>query len=741
MDQATVIEADSQGAANTIDPTSLPPPLSLRESLSTTALLGIIGGQIVILGTVGFLGFLWFGHGSAAEGAEAQPLWRLIALEGWMIRTITLCALVLQFIVSVQSVICTSMIAALVLEKHYVRKSQVAWFSIMRSINDGPRQLIQLLLSSKTSRIFLTFELWLLIVAAVVALGLQFASTILLSDLHDYVVVGDVNSTWTRNLVSYEDNFVLSIDRTWIQRSPVYAAFGEVQTGADATPDMRGYSDTGLIQRGLLPITTNENRTSVRSYSGNAIVMNSQVACVRPKITGAHFSPEAALHLLGTLHYIESLEGAGLDVSNCDPDNCKDREFICSVPTQVGLETPSYQSSLCLVSGDDREVHPYFMSSPWNPSGSLWAYNSSAWLVFASNIGLNETLAMEDYLDFQTEDPTLEWTSSIAPSGRSINVTLCFSGYDLERKSVKMSTSGTLREPTANWSLIAGAYDTTQVQNYMGATQPRQSHQDRYILDLSVLGEPNDGNSSSHANSITPYLTDDMDNMTISALTVGVIHATLYDALYTGPNRTYSGCWNCYIESETTNPEYGMLFTDIISTTGRTAVALQSYMSILAITIYEAYINSLPGLQESQISRATVVPVPGPCSEHTCSGFVSVTVLLGVHLVCVVAITVLYVRQVRYSRYANEWHAVSQLVNPELADILDKSNAASDSSVVEAAKADGSDIFVRLGVDGSRGKVETVKYVSTEKAPTIPEKPRHWRMPVFMKRWVNKADA
>lgn len=745
ISQATSINNDSQSVENTTGPTVLPSPLPLRESLSTTALLSIIGGHIVILGTFGFLGFLWFGHGPAAEGVQATPLWRRIALEGWMIQTITLCALVLRFIVSLQSVVCTSMIAALVLEKRCVRKSQVAWFSVMRSINDGPRQLIQLLLTSKSSQILLMFELWLLIVVAIATLGLQFTSTILLSDLHDYVVVGDINATWTRSLVSDpESPFMIATDGTWMQRSPVYAVFGEALTNTNATPDDRGYSDTGLIQRGLIPVTTSENRTSIRSYSGNAIVMNSQVSCIRPRTTGVFIeSSNGYGYVSGTLNYILSLQDAGLNSSDCGPDDCKDQEFYCTFPTQVEplipVDIPSYQSSFCHILGDRNST----LYTSWNPSKSVWAVDPSVWLVFTSNLYVDEITEINPDLGFRFEDPTQEWKGSMLPSGRSINATLCFSGYNLERKSVKMGSSGALREPTVNWSLLLDTYDTTQVRDYIGATGTQQTHLDRSILDLDILGEPDDGDATSYANSMSPFIANDFteQHMKVSEITLEFFHEILHAAVYVGPNRTYSGCWACFIEGAITNPEFGMLFTDIVATTGRAAVALQSFMSILATTIYEAYINSLEGLQESHISRATVVPTPGPCSEHTCSGFVSVAALLGTHLACVVAITALYVRQVRYSRHANVWHAVSQLVNPELEDIIDRGNAASDKSVIDIVKAEGGDVFVKLVANSGCDKVETVKYISTQKTPLTPKKPGHPRMLEFMNRWIKRNDV
>jgi hypothetical protein len=70
--------------------------LSIRESLGLFGCTSILLGSIALLGTLGFLSFLYFGHGSDDEGKTATWIWREIAIRGWMDRTITLCTMVIQ---------------------------------------------------------------------------------------------------------------------------------------------------------------------------------------------------------------------------------------------------------------------------------------------------------------------------------------------------------------------------------------------------------------------------------------------------------------------------------------------------------------------------------------------------------------------------------------------------------------------------------------------------------------------
>jgi hypothetical protein len=122
--------------------------LPLKESLGLGGCVSLFGGGIGILAVLGFLTFLWFGHGSDIEGRNATKTWRSIVLSDWMTRTITLTALVLRLIVSAQAILCTSMTAALILEKRSAPKSNVAHLSVIRGTNGGALQLIQLILTS-----------------------------------------------------------------------------------------------------------------------------------------------------------------------------------------------------------------------------------------------------------------------------------------------------------------------------------------------------------------------------------------------------------------------------------------------------------------------------------------------------------------------------------------------------------------------------------------------------------------
>lgn len=99
--------------------------LPIKQSIGLSGSIIIIGGTTGLLAVFAFLTFLWFGYGTKSEAANATWAWRQIALRGYMEQVISLAALVLTVIISLQATVCTSMTAALVLEKRSTPQAKV----------------------------------------------------------------------------------------------------------------------------------------------------------------------------------------------------------------------------------------------------------------------------------------------------------------------------------------------------------------------------------------------------------------------------------------------------------------------------------------------------------------------------------------------------------------------------------------------------------------------------------------
>lgn len=80
--------------------------------------------------------------------------------------------------------------------------------------------------------------------------------------------------------------------------------------------------------------------------------------------------------------------------------------------------------------------------------------------------------------------------------------------------------------------------------------------------------------------------------------------------------------------------------------------------------------------------------------------------MVAVVLLCVLAIVVLYIRNIRYARQGNFWHAVSQLMCDGTQPVLEQSNELNDSSVTRAVKE--RNVMVSVGRSTLTGRVEIV---------------------------------
>jgi hypothetical protein len=729
----------------------------LKECLGFSGCLSLFGGGIGVLAVLGFLTFLWFGYGSGIEGRNATRTWRLIVLNDWMTRTITLMALVLRVIISAQSTVCTSMVAALILEKRFARKSNVAHLSVIRGINGGPRQLIQLILSSKSSALVLYLEFWLIVLLYIMTLGLQFSSTILVSDLNDFVIAGNFNNTQVGNIVSYQVGDDIYLDGSYIERPPVFSIFGEVQSQANITPDSYGFSSTGLVQRGFVPLVGSDNRTSVRHYQGNAIVMYSKVACMRPVIDAKyqHIDPtqpmlgEAFGRIVGFLDYGASLGNTYADVgASNDSQELEGTYFDCNIPALYGVDDP--QSSFCFVGTVGGEFWSLDTTPKWSYMDDPWSLNSSIYLVYSTNMNEEDWVAAPLNQSILPGNPYGEWETYTPLPDRYVNISVCFSGFDLERQFVDMATSGVLREPTAEWSSLlipaSNNYSVSDIQNYISIGSG-QSLQDREILSMSILGGPEDGPPSSPANSLTTFyqIGNTTSTISLASLTDGLVELGIYNILVNElvANSTFISCFDCVSVGEDTHPNTAVVFNSIILSTQRPVQAMQSFMTMIATTIVDDYQSSMGGLQDAQLATTTTARTPGPCSQHGCGGFITVITLLGAHLVCVIGITALYVRQARFSRFGNVWHVVSQLMSDELKEILQHGGDKSDVAIEKALKSEGNDYFVKIEKSSYDGKVEVVKlanddgYKSDDSGPVDVDASRITRLrrTIALKKW------
>lgn len=653
-------------------------------------------------------------------------VWRQLAIHDWMPQAVTLSSVILRFIVGTQATICTSMIAALLLERLSIPRLQVAHASVMRGINGGPWKLVMLLLSSRGNASYFLrhLESWLIISLFFLTVALQFTSTILLSDMRTFQMVGDLNSTTFNGLFAYpgKEHFDL-YQGPLITNSPVYPIFGEISTTHGSSPDSRGLSDTGLVQRGLLPMANRDQRTSVREYDGMGMVMSSRVACMRPIITKASLEFVSERHdfrqLQGVLHYSRSLREAhpGMGPLCSVSKECEQLSFECTMPAAMG---DAWAPGACILDGVGGSFRGSYQPM-WDPADGPWSENSSIWLVYSTSMTVDLWRSMPPSFSLESAQPWAdnEWiTYEIVPD-YFIKLAVCFSDFDFAYRDIRMRAAEAVTEPLTNVSLVVDEnVGIDKVQTYLGLDRSRQSIADRGILSLEM--KPNDGTPYTRPPSHYDLLNQPADTITPGAITASSLRLeTGYELCDGGSeNTTFALCVYCVMDAPVApHMDLTFLFSSIIldtpPTSGRAADALHAFISVAGLNVYNQFLaTSMDVAQEAHVVMTREVTVPGswPPSTAACAGLIVVASLLAAYLSLVTVTTVLYIRHTRYSRYGNVWHVISQLVgSEELVETLELGNNASDKAVKAGLRTKGpfrEDVLVKLGkTDGC----ETIK--------------------------------
>lgn len=644
----------------------------------------------------------------------------------WIPQAVTLASIILQFVIGIQASICTSMLAALLLERLSVPRSQVAYASVIRGINDGPWKLVTMLLSykGKASYIICHVEAWLIVLVALLSLTLQFTSTILLSDMHPFRIVGDLNTTTLNSLFAYPGLNNLTLFQGSLKSSEVmYPVFGEVSSTYNSTPDARGFSDTGLKQRGLLPMPQGESRTSVREYDGNSMVLSSRVACMRPNITNVSLHLPSGW-LQGVLDYGRSLNEASPSTGSLciSSSTCEKVAFQCEIGAANNF-TGTWAATGCVIDGVGGRFRGEW-DPTWDPATGPWSENSSIWLVYSTNL---------DELSFGAQPPAVfvplnltsvdsEWSIYEVIPGRFIKLAVCFSAYNFAYRDTHMTATGETTERSKSWSIeLNRGSSIGESARYLGLDPSHEALADRGILDLQI-------------NPYTPYtpppplavvLEQPIEEVSSSALAVNLLEHEMNIQLgsYKVKNTTFMLCQRCSLTDNATkvNDEYAFLFSNIVlgdsHRPGRAANALHAFISMAGINLYYQFLEDTMDVAEQvQVVMTRGVTVPGswPPSTATCAGFITVASLLAAYVAVVTVVTVLYVRHTRYSRYGNIWHVISQLAaSQELEETLELGNNAGDKAVAEGLRTKGVsqvDGLVKLRrVDGcEKIKVERV---------------------------------
>ena len=467
----------------------------------------IFGGVAALLATASFLAFLWFGDPN-------NRVWNAIMFDGWLIRTVTILALVIRTIVASQLLICVSMLAGLVLERGQSPLPGSAAISMMRFQNSGPLGLFYRLWPAVRSSSGFALGATTVIIG-LVAIALQFTSTALLSDVSPaFVSTGTVES-----LIKYALNnngsragtmgFRRSEQsKNYLYSEPIFPLFAEYAEPPPTTA-ADGVTDTGLSIRAFLPVASSADRGLLREYNGPSTLFDTRVVCMRPDPASTHLRfryihdpagvgdtfPLLTGHVSSSLSARRFTGAAKIDF-NCSYSSPPSFEELEEWPVTLCAANALSRGETRLVS----DMRPFPLNSTQKfgsrvPTEAFLVINATGsandWTSYQHDAPGGET---EEWMDLEHAQSENEWLHLKADAfDIGFSVSLCFYSGDYTNDIIHASTTAktAIDEPSVSWRVADAAYNTGYARRQLAGLEPIKDAQlvpeDRGIFRLSPL--------------------------------------------------------------------------------------------------------------------------------------------------------------------------------------------------------------------------------------------------------------
>lgn len=640
--------------------------------------------------------------------------------KSWPTLSITICTAVLKIITAAQAAVCTSLVAALLLERRRLPLSKAVPVSLKRGISQNPFDFLYGLLSWKSLHPLLWVEMALLLIITVATFGLQFTSTILLSGFDNTTLVQFPEVRPQHNVSLSQERFYSQVMglNSFSKFVPSYALFGELDGTSDIpTPNPHGVSDTGKKLRSFLPLTQ-QDRLNLRSYKGPALSQDLQVMCMRPNVS-AQISWEpttradtifarSGISISGSISYEDTFEEAALDnwehcstyrfFDGAHRTDCLPEAFNCSLPVKSSTSPDLLPvSALCHLPLSHANSSGVLDSTAffYNASNPLWSASSFPWMFLTLSTNLTKTAVQKvdngiSSVDLNTTLPDVgEWRAYEVFPNTTLDVSLCFAGLNIKLHNVSMSTTADPKEPESHWNLLHDEDSLAPIQAFMGTNGTNLTLEERGVLRTN-LSDPED-------------FTDENGNDSSNALVRGAGEFAM-STNFTDDRRGTRYMCNICDSISTIPPDISALFARTIHTTNRAAWAIQNLLTTYTQSWYAQLLPLFDVGADVEVKYSAQVRIP----VHP-GGLIAVICIVLVDLVCIWAITVLYVVHTRYSRQGNIWHTVSQVVvSEDTRMVLERSDhVVLDKEVEERLK--GNDYLVFVGKPKGSERVSVLR--------------------------------
>ncbi|KAI0014580.1 hypothetical protein F4780DRAFT_788914 [Xylariomycetidae sp. FL0641] len=699
---------------------------SACSRLTTTSVLFLLLGTLILLACVGFLAFLWF-------PPDSNSTWHSIVVSGWLIRTVTITTVVIRAVAGSQTILCTSILASLLLDCFEAPITQSAAISIMRYQVEGPWSLLEAAIHKpRTWRGF--GILALLVTILMTSLASQFTSTALLTDIQP----APVPVKYEEAAIAYGVTNTNSLLRglwAYLQNRPAFPTFSEYWEEDPVYNSVENRQYTGKTLRSFLPIEDEDERGILRRYEGLAPVFDTTVTCKPPPFLDVSIT----LHVDSYLDNLVLLAGRidQSDEGNMESGPASVASFNCTIPidnfdSDVVSKTKIYtweQFNICNLnstSGGPESELPAPTSGSWDgdywvdelpPKQTYLVLHSEApatpenpddgWFMYPYNLARDDVSSIENNTEgvhgshFGISDISYEGAWAKLQTNAStypLAVSLCYSSMVGHMAKVSAwRSSANVSQPHPIFDQRTGRYDTSAVLEQLGITPRSEEHPP--TLHLSVNRASLDSPETA-----TPEMT------TLAYLT----EFTSYKLPNAGD--AYSSGWltsgmsSGSISDVWMDRLYGAVFRDVMASTaspssahhaagGNAAKALQSLLTLWAA---QAYYDLLPYFD--LVAPATLTR-EAPFHQPVQAVWLAVVVaLLGLHLLVVGATLALFLASPGLvGGVRSAWAAVACVRGPEL-DALLEPCPRSDRAVC-AYLRDAPQYGGLVGVDAGTGRL------------------------------------
>ncbi|KAK2766575.1 hypothetical protein CKAH01_15453 [Colletotrichum kahawae] len=648
--------------------------------------LGLFAICVLVLGTIGIvagmalLAHIWRSSMRAQAGhIDNGQLWNLIIRENWTSVTVTITAAVIRVCLGFQMGIFTAMVASLLIERTGVPIGSAPLISMLTAVSTSPYNLV----SRKTLKTPLAF-----------AIGLA------------VLLTGASNFTSTALLIDFENINIITPKQT------VELLYGSSQ------------------------LVNVANRTNLREYEGPSVVFDSRVVCTRPNLTGMGFSTVIAKPGPGNgraRQFDEVTVTATILIPNqptlFDSDYNPTRDgwsFSCIAHApKVAEEAKYWPTSICSAKGGVRSDDSQYIRLPNLRSTVLpiSAHRASTFLV------LNTTGSIEDWRKYLEETgenrketyimrkgakdwTTTEdgiWVHMRPPPGQleaKVSIRTCFTMLPGVYQDVSMSSNQDGSEPSLSWDRAKDVYETASIRDqYINLGDDKASRNMRGTLDLH-------GKTSWELrNKISFDDTASQDElgywMIFNSVSGGLPYMNLNGVAETfevlAGGILVPGAFSPYA----VHYAHAALFQDVVQSTGKLTQGLQALFTVLR---QMAYYENSPYFDNE--SSAVITMSSEKLIPTRWTGFILVTVTIGIHFILLAAITFLFLGWSQASWLGNVWVSLSQVVSSETKDFIEKSTDQDDEAVAKmilkvSSAADGESKYrVRVKGNDSNGRNE-----------------------------------